>query len=94
METSSQPQHFPQAFGEPFRHPLETEVVGMSAIHQTVYTGRMNHMLMALKMLTTATCSALTSGSRALSPNIGSFPAAAELQTSSADRARFAAVSD
>jgi hypothetical protein len=39
-ETSLQPQHFPQAFGEPFRHPLESEVVGMSAIHQTVHAGR------------------------------------------------------
>jgi len=35
-----QAQHFPQPFGEPFRHPLEAEVVGMSTIHQTVYPGR------------------------------------------------------
>src|SRR6266516_7042293 len=35
-----QPQHFPQPFGEAFRHPLEAEVVGMSTIHQTVHAGR------------------------------------------------------
>jgi hypothetical protein len=35
----SQPQYFPQPFGQSFRHPLEAEVVGMRAIHQTVHTG-------------------------------------------------------
>lgn len=39
VEASLQPEHCSQPFGETLRHPLEAEVVGMSAIYQAVSAG-------------------------------------------------------